>query len=69
MPERASSDLSPGSPRTTISVANGRRCRAYFFDHDSDPVCVTYWKVRGGRIRQMTISEKLMGQVLRTNRP
>lgn len=48
-----------------IRVGNGRRARGYFHDPGFDPLMVTYWRRVNGRMRQLTISAKLMRKVLR----
>jgi hypothetical protein len=47
-----------------VRVANGRWCRGYFTGV-GDPICITYWKPVRGKMRQLTVSPKLMRQVLR----
>lgn len=48
-----------------IRPANGRYCRAYFYDAGHDPFCVTYHRAVRGQMRLLTVSLKLMRKVLR----
>lgn len=45
-------------------AANGRWMRAYFHGA-GDPLCVTYHRRINGKLRQLTVSPKLMQKVLR----
>lgn len=52
--------------RTPVRAVNGRWARYYLTapTTDTDPLCVTYHRRIRGKLRQLTISAKLMRQVL-----